>query len=239
MPVVRLDKIVTGSGPYTNSEAAMLIKHGHVSVDGCVVLTCGKKYETESACIAIDNERVIYQRFSYIMLNKPAGYVSATYDKRDKTVMELLDDKYSKYGLFPVGRLDKDVDGLLILTNDGSYAHRVTSPSTGIYKRYFAQIDGSITGADIKSFADGLVLGDGTKCKAAVLETAPGGVHVQLCEGKHHQVKRMMAAIGKPVVRLTRISIGGLDLDRSLTPGNYRELFDEAFLVFNEKETNN
>jgi len=237
MPINRLDKIITGAVAVTKSEASGLIKNGHVSVDGRLVLSCGEKFDTGKVEVSIDGEKVRYREFIYIMLNKPAGYISATTDRYDKTVMELLDGKYQKAGLFPVGRLDKDARGLLLLTNDGDFAHRVASPAGKIQKRYLAQTNGSITEADIEAFASGLVLGDGTKCKPAVLEPAPGGAYVSLWEGKYHQVKRMMVAIGKPVISLTRISIGRLDLDESLKPGECRELYDEAFFVFNEIET--
>ena len=237
MPTVRLDKIVAVAGSYTKSEAIMLIKQGHITVDGCVALSHSEKYHADSVRIAIDGEPLEYREFRYIMLNKPKGYVTATEDKFEKTVMELLDEKYARLGLFPVGRLDKDAEGLLLLTNDGKFSHRVISPAGKIRKRYFVEFDGDISLADIESFERGLILADGTKCLPAVLEPAPGGAFVSLYEGKYHQVKRMMAAIKKPVKKLARVSIGGLSLDENLKPGEFRELCEEAFLVFEEINT--
>lgn len=239
MPTIRLDRLVAVAGSYTKSEAVMLIKHGHITVDGCVALSRSEKYSTDTARIAIDGEPLEYREFRYVMLNKPQGYITATEDKYEKTVIELLSEKYAGMGLFPVGRLDKDADGLLILTNDGKYSHKVISPSSKVRKRYFVQFDGKISASDIESFDKGVVLADGTRCLPALLEPAPGGAFVSLHEGKYHQVKRMMAAIEKPVKKLTRVSIGGLSLDESLKPGEFRELFEEASLVFSEINTQN
>ena len=235
MPTQRLDKIIAGTGRFTRSEATALIKRGRILVDGHIVKKTAEKYDPETERISIDGVKLEYMKFRYIMMNKPPGYVSSTADRREKTVLELLDDKYRKLGLFPAGRLDKDAEGLLLLTNDGKFAHSVTSPSRRVNKRYYIKLDDGITNADVASFADGLVLSDGTKCLHATLEAVSGGALVTLCEGKYHQVKRMMSSIGKPVKYLKRIAIGGLVLDENLKPGEYCELTDEINQVLMNK----
>jgi len=235
MPKLRLDKIIADSGLYSRSEAAAIINSGRVSVGGRVACSVSEKCDPETECVAIDGVKLEYRRFRYIMMNKPRGYVSSTADKREKTVLELLDDKYRKLDLFPAGRLDKDAEGLLLLTNDGRLAHIIISPSSKIYKRYFVQIDDEISNADITAFANGIELGDGTKCRPAILENASGGAYVTIHEGKYHQVKRMMSAIGKPVKYLKRIAIGGLVLDDNLKPGEFLEITDEISLILCDK----
>jgi len=232
MPTVRLDKLIANSGNFTRSEATALIKRECVAVNGIVARSGAAKIDPATDMVSVDGDQITYRQFRYIMLNKPKGYVSSTADKRDKTVMELLDAGFSGLDLFPAGRLDKDTEGLLLLTNDGEFAHNITSPSKKIDKRYFVEIDGNITQDDVLAFRNGLILNDGTKCMPAELERCPGGVFVTLNEGKYHQVKRMMAAVGRPVKSLRRVAIGGLKLDESLKPGEYRELYDEAFSVF-------
>lgn len=227
MSTQRLDKIIADSGLYTRSEARALIKLGRVEAGGCVAKAPAELHDPEQALVKIDGAQLDYKKFRYIMMNKPCGVISSTADRHERTVMELLDAKYSKMGLFPVGRLDKDAEGFLLLTNDGALAHKIASPSSRIGKRYFAEIDGAVTVDDIKAFNDGFVLGDGTECLPAILENTDGGVFITLYEGKYHQVKRMMAALGKPVKYLKRVSIGGLQLDESLNPGEYCEIGDE------------
>jgi len=235
MPTQRLDKIISDTGRFTRSEASALIVRGRITVDGHVVKRAAEKFDPETVSISFDGMKLEYRKFRYIVMNKPAGYVSSTADRRDKTVLELLDNKYEKFGLFPAGRLDKDAEGLLILTNDGGLAHNIMAPSKKVNKRYFVRFSGEISDGDITAFADGLVLGDGTKCLPAVLEPAQCGAYVTLREGKYHQVKRMMSAIGKPVSYLRRIAIGGLKLDENLKPGEYCEITDEIKRVFDDK----
>jgi len=228
--MLRLDRIISGSGLYTRSEAAALIKDGRVSVGGRAALSGAEKHDPETACIEIDGTPLIYRKYTYIMMNKPAGYVSSTSDSRERTVMELLGERHIKLGLFPAGRLDKDAEGMLIMTNDGDFAHEIMSPTKNVSKKYYVQIDGAIASEDIGAFLRGVTLGCGAKCRPATLEKAPGGAYVTLREGKYHQVKRMMASIGKPVKYLKRIAIGGLALDGNLKPGEYCELTDENIL---------
>ena len=230
---VRLDKYLADNSSASRSEARNAVKNGRVSVDGCVV-TCPETKVDERSHVALDGQIIGGSRFVYIMMNKPAGVLSATEDSRQATVIDLLSDDLKGRGLFPVGRLDKDTTGLLLLTNDGAFAHGVLSPRRHVKKRYLAETDGTPTSEDAARFEGGITLGDGTVCLPASLETV--GVNqciVTVEEGKYHQVKRMLAACGKPVVRLHRLSIGGLELDEQLAAASYRELTQEELdLIF-------
>ena len=171
------------------------------------------------------------------MLNKPAGILSATDDKKQKTVIDLFPAELKKKNLFPVGRLDKDTTGLLIITNDGDFAHRVISPRSEIVKTYHAVTETPVNDADIEAFRQGIVLADGTKCLPAGLEKLPdGSCLVRVMEGKYHQVKRMLASRGKPVTALMRLSIGGLELDKGLLPGQFRQLSEKELCSVNKKK---
>jgi len=232
---LRLDQIISDTGLYSRSEAKALIRSGCVSADGQAANRGSEKYDPYKTIISVNGGIIRYSKYCYIMLNKPAGYVSSTEDRNEKTVLQLLDQKYSKLGVFPAGRLDKDAEGLLLLTNDGDLAHRVISPDGKISKRYFVKTDKTVTRDDIDAFSGGLTLGDGTVCLPAILEPAPGGALVTVYEGKYHQVKRMMSAIGKPVKYLKRISVGGLQLDEDMEPGQYREIGDEIAALLDNK----
>jgi len=231
MPALRLDKIISDTGLFSRSEAHALIRGGRVTAGGCPVRNAAQRFDPERGIITIDGAPLEYKKFRYFMMNKPEGYVSSTSDRREKTVVDLLGEEHKKLGLFPAGRLDKDATGLLLLTNDGEFAHKITSPLNRVDKRYFVQTDGPVTETEIETFAQGLELRHGLKCQPAILENTPGGVFVTVHEGKYHQVKRMMAALGKRVEQLKRVSIGGLQLDESLKPGKYRELNDEIRLI--------
>ena len=225
---IRLDKYLCDLGAAPRSECRKLIRAGRVCVDGKTVTAPETKIEAESAAVTLDGERLAWKKFRYFMLNKPAGVVTATEDKRQKTVLDLLPPEYARLGLFPVGRLDRDTKGLLLLTNDGDFAHRVISPKFAVEKRYDARVEGTPDEADAAAFAEGLVLGDGTKCRPAVLEiTGPGACRVTVTEGKYHQVKRMLSSRGKPVTELKRLSIGALALPEELEEGAVRELDEE------------
>lgn len=237
MPIMRLDRILSDAGAATRSEAAALIRAGAVTVNGAIAKSGAEKHNTDSAVITLRGQAVTYKKFCYIMMHKPAGVISATEDRKERTVTELLTGNYSRLNLFPAGRLDKDAEGLLILTNDGDYAHRVMSPSKRVFKEYLAVTEGVPTERDIAAFADGIVLADGMKCLPAELkvisEAEECTVLVRICEGKYHQVKRMLASCGCPVRYLKRLAIGGLRLDDVLEPGQFREMSaDEAETVF-------
>ena len=222
----RLDKIIASCGLYSRKEVKQLVREGRISVDGSVKVKPEDKFDPEAAQIQIDARVIHYQQFTYLMLHKPAGYVTATTDYKDLTVMDLLPQKYRTKGLFPVGRLDKDTEGLLLITDDGMLAHNLLAPGKHVDKVYAARINGQLTAEDQEAFARGLILSDGTRCLPAVLELTPdpAEVIVTIREGKYHQVKRMLASRGAPVISLKRLQMGPLYLDSSLSPGEYREL---------------
>ncbi len=225
MPDIRLDKLISDCGLATRKEIKQMIKAGRVTVDGVVASAPEQKLDPERSAVTLDGETVCYKKFHYYMLNKPAGLLSATDDRKQKTVLDLVSPEMRKMGLFPVGRLDKDTTGLLLLTDDGEFAHKVISPKSEIVKVYRAVTDGAVNAGDVRAFAEGIVLADGTHCLPAVLKPlADGSCLVEVMEGKYHQVKRMLASRGKPVISLNRLSIGGLELDESLAQGEFREI---------------
>lgn len=225
MALVRLDKALADMGLASRTELKALIRAGRVSADGKTVTDPGYKLDPQSAQLRLDGEPLRYSRYRYYMLHKPAGIVTATEDKKQPTVLDLVSPEMRRMGLFPVGRLDKDTSGLLLLTNDGDFAHRVISPKSGVKKLYYAEVEGKPDEADVEAFENGILLADGTQCLPAKLELLGGGkCLVTVMEGKYHQVRRMLASRGKPVTALHRRSIGGLALDEELRPGEYREL---------------
>lgn len=237
MPLMRLDKLLSECTALSRSQLRQIIKNGSVRVDGLTVTSPEQKIDSDTACVELGGKPVIYAKFCYYMLNKPEGILSATDDKKQKTVIDLFPAELKKKNLFPVGRLDKDTTGLLIITNDGEFAHKVISPKSEIVKTYHAVTEGPVDDADIAAFLQGIVLGDGTQCLPAELEKLPDGsclVHVM--EGKYHQVKRMLASRGKPVTALKRLSIGGLELDNSLLPGEFRQLSENELCSVNKKK---
>ena len=232
--MMRIDKYLAEMGQGTRSEIKKLIRSGRVMVDGETVKKPELKIDETTQKVSLDGKQIGYAKKEYYMLHKPAGVISATRDDRDKTVLDLITDK-KRNDLFPVGRLDKDTTGLLLITDDGDYVHRVITPKKHVPKVYFARTDGQPTSADVDRFAQGVVLGDGTQCLPARLELLPeqGGCRITVYEGKYHMVKRMLAGCGTPVLQLHRLSIGALTLDPALSPGAYRELQPaEAMLVF-------
>ena len=222
---MRLDKLLSECGVASRKEIRQLIRSGRVSVDGAAAASPEMKLDPYKALVCLDGTIIEYAKYHYYMMNKPAGVLSATDDGRQKTVLDLVTPEMRKIGLFPVGRLDKDTTGLLLLTNDGEFAHRVISPRSGIVKVYHARTEAPVDEADITAFKEGLTLGDGTKCLPAGLKLLPdGSCLVEVMEGKYHQVKRMLSSRGKPVTELKRLSIGGLKLDKALLPGSFRAL---------------
>ncbi|MPM72555.1 Ribosomal small subunit pseudouridine synthase A [bioreactor metagenome] len=222
----RLDKLLSDTGRWTRSQAKELIRAGRVRVNGAL----GAAKEKYGACdvITVDGQALDREEFHYLMLNKPAGLVSATEDPREPTVLELLPEHLRRVGLFPAGRLDKDTEGLLLLTNDGQLAHRLLSPKKHVDKTYLVRVEGVLAEQDVQAFAGGLLLGDGLQCLPAGLELLEADTAlVTLREGKYHQIKRMLAARGKPVRYLKRLTMGPLKLDPVLAPGAYRPLTEE------------
>lgn len=225
----RVDKLLSSTGRWSRREVKELIRQGRVMADGKPVSSPEDKYEPAATVLTVDGATVDCARFVYVMLHKPAGLLSATEDKDQPTVLDILPPELQKRGLFPVGRLDKDTTGLLLLTDDGALAHRLLSPKYHVNKVYLAQVEGRVDGADVRALADGLVLEDGLRCLPAGLEPLKdgSGCRVTLREGKYHQVKRMLAARGKPVTALHRVSMGSLALDERLKPGEWRFLTEK------------
>ena len=221
----RLDKLLAGTGKWSRREGKALVRQGLVRVDGRLAASAEDKLDPAAAITNVAGETVALHRFTYVMLHKPAGVLTATEDRKQPTVLDLLPPELRRIGLAPVGRLDKDTEGLLLLTNDGELAHRLLSPKYHVDKRYLARVDGELSAADTEAFARGMTLGDGLECLPAGLEVLPDRVCiVTLREGKFHQVKRMLAARGAPVLYLKRLSMGPLTLDDSLAAGAYRLL---------------
>lgn len=224
---MRLDKFISNCGFASRKEVKKLIKRGIVTVDGNPADSADMNVD-ENALVRVGETELHYRRFVYLMLNKPSGYVSAVEDKKYPVVTELVGEEYSHFNVFPVGRLDIDTEGLLILTNDGALSHELTSPSKNIYKKYFARLDKPAEDSDIEEFRKGMEFKDFTS-KPAVLEITdnPAEVYIQIAEGKFHQVKRMCERVGKTVTYLKRISVGELTLDEKLGLGEIRELTEE------------
>lgn len=224
---MRLDKFLGNHGFGTRKEVKLLVRRGAVKVNDVVVKKSDIKIVPENDTVTVYDEVVMYEPFVYIMLNKPAGYISSTKDYKDETVLELIEG-FEHYDLHPVGRLDKDTEGLLILTNDGQFSHDVLSPRKHVNKTYFARVDGYVTDDTVELFKAGITLDDGYKAMPAELQIISAGeiseIELVIQEGKFHQVKRMFIAVDMTVIYLKRIKMGGLPLDESLTPGAYRKL---------------
>lgn len=224
----RLDKLLAATGRWSRKEAKALIKAGRVQVAG--ERPAGPEDKVEpGTLVTVDGRPISTETYVYVMLNKPAGVISSTEDPREETVLSLLPNQLRRLGLFPVGRLDKDTEGLLLLTNDGPLAHQLLAPNRHVDKVYYTEVNGQLDEADREAFQEGLALADGTVCRPAALEILadPSQALVTLREGKYHQVKRMLAARGKPVVYLKRLSMGPLTLDPSLPTGRWRMLSQE------------
>ena len=220
----RLDKFLCDSGVGTRSQVKMILKAGRVTVDGTPERDNGRKIDPATQTICLDGEVLGGKRRIVVMLNKPAGFVTATEDKNERTVMELLPPEIRKLDVKPVGRLDKATEGLLLFTNDGDLLHRLISPKKAVQKVYYARHEGTGTQEDVAAFAAGLTLGDGTVCLPAKLEImGPGESQITVCEGKYHQVRRMMASRNMPVLYLERLREGALSLGE-LPRGAVREL---------------
>lgn len=234
----RLDKILASTGKWSRREAKELVRRGLVTADGAAVHSVEEKFDPETAEITVNGEALFYRRYTWVMLNKPAGFLSATEDGRGATVLDLLPRELQRKNLFPVGRLDKDTEGLLLLTDEGVLAHALLSPKRHVDKVYYARTAGRLTEEDCQAFASGMTLADGLQCQPAKLEILSAGeeeseAHVTLREGKFHQVKRMLAARGKPVLYLERVRMGGLCLDQGLSRGSFRFLTEEEIAGLN------
>lgn len=224
----RLDKRLVATGRWSRKEAKDLIKSGRVMV-GDAVCRVPEQKVGEQDVILVDGTSIGESGPVYLMLHKPAGVVSATEDAREKTVLSLLPEEYGRMGLFPAGRLDKDTEGLLLLTNDGPLAHDLLSPRHHVDKVYYVEVAGILDEEDCRIFREGVTLADGYTCMPAELELTgqPNGAYITLHEGKYHQIKRMLASRGKPVTYLKRLKFGPLELDPDLEKGCWRALTEE------------
>jgi len=227
----RLDKVLSNFGFGTRSEIKKLTKAGVIVVDNEIVKDPSVHVDPEKSEIYVNGERLYYRQFIYLMMNKPRGVISATFDNRHRTVLDLVPEEYTCFDLFPAGRLDIDTEGLLLLTNDGQLAHELLSPKKHVPKKYYALIDGIVTEEDVNRFSEGIVLDDGYKTMGSKLTVLKQGkrseIELVIYEGKFHQVKRMFETVGKKVLFLKRIQMGGLKLDETLPPGKCRELLPE------------
>lgn len=225
---MRLDKFISNCGAASRSEVKKLVKNGCVTVNGVPAKKADISVDENGDVICVNGTELNYRKYIYLMLNKPQGYISATEDKHYPVVVDLIPEEYSHFNAFPVGRLDIDTEGLLILTNDGQFDHNMTSPKKNVYKRYFARLDKPAEKKDIEIFAAGMEFKEFT-AKSAKLEICenPKEVYIEIAEGKFHQVKRMCERVGKTVVYLKRVAIGSLVLDENLGLGEIRELTDE------------
>ncbi len=236
---IRIDKMLSNVGLGTRKQIKADAKAGYIKINDTIVKDSSKIIDTDKDEVKYKNEIIKYVQYIYLMMNKPAGVVSATEDNYDKTVVELLEDKDKFYEPFPVGRLDKDTEGLLLLTNNGILAHNLLSPKKHVDKLYYAEIEGEATSDDIKAFAEGVVLpGDGYKTMPAKLEIIEAG-HLSKClvtikEGKFHQVKRMFQSVDKEVIYLKRLSMGKVKLDEALRPGEYRHLTEDEVAILQQ-----
>lgn len=228
--MLRLDKYLADMGVGSRAQVKQQIRKGQVFVNGIAVKNPACKISPSSDEVRVNGTLISYQKFEYYMLHKPSGVVSATQDLKEKTVLDLIPTKKRK-DLFPVGRLDKDTEGLLLITNDGALAHQLLSPKKHVEKRYFARIEGCVEDSDITAFSRGLLIGDESPtlpAKLKIIESAPVSlVEIAICEGRFHQIKRMFEAVGKKVLYLKRLSMGSLSLDEALPIGEYRPLTKE------------
>ena len=228
MGLERLDKLLASQGVASRSDAGRMIRAGRVRVDGRVCRSPAEKADGDLQDIRLDGAPLSYSRHVYIMLNKPPGLLCVSRDPQAATVMDLLPPALRRPGLFPAGRLDKDTVGLVLITDDGDFAHRLLSPRRHVEKRYLARLDGPVTREHIERFAAGTSLEDGTRCLPAFLRVAEDGAEplaeISIQEGKYHQIKRMFLSVNRKVLWLKRISMGGLELDPTLPEGACRLL---------------
>ena len=235
---MRLDKFISATTTLSRAEAKKIIKKG-ILINDILVKSPDYKIDEINDQVIVNGNRLFYQKYVYIMMNKPQNVISATEDAIDKTVVDLLEEKDRIYKVFPVGRLDKDTEGLMFLTNDGELAHKLISPKKDVEKKYYVEVSGELKEEHLELVKDGLVIDEGYKCKSARLEILESSkvksiANIYITEGKFHQVKRMMKALGTTVTYLKRLSIGTLELDKNLKLGEYRYLTDKEIKNLNK-----
>lgn len=231
----RIDKIIASQGKYSRSEVKKMLSQGRIKVNEKIVKKAEEKVDIENSIISIDNINLNFKKNLYLVLNKPKGYISATEDRNQKTVLELVPDEYKRKGLFPAGRLDKDTTGMMIITDDGGFAHDILSPKKHIAKTYRVTIDIEITEKMKREFEKGIVLKDHVCCPAIIRVENENTALITITEGKYHQIKRMFGCFGAKVVELHRIRMGNLDLPFDLKQGECRELTIEEIELLKEK----
>ena len=239
---MRLDKLLAMLGEGTRTQVRDLVRAGRVRVDGAVARDAGMQVNAEESQVFVDSRALHYKPVRRVMMNKPQGVLTAARDKRQKTVMDLLPPLYAAMGCMPAGRLDKDTEGLLVITSDGQLAHRIISPRHDVGKVYLARVDGPLAEEDVRAFAKGLSISDADgefearPARLEILNVSPqeSEVRVRVTEGKYHQVKRMFASRGRQVVYLKRLQIGALSLDPTLLPGQWREMTDEEIALLEQ-----
>ena len=243
MEKIRLDKFLSNMGLGSRSDVKKLIKLNKITVNNQVEKNSSRIIDLSKDKVFFEKKEIVYVKNIYIMMNKPSGVVSAVVDNLHKTVIDLLDKKYSNYNLFPVGRLDIDTEGLLLITSDGAFAHNLLSPKKHISKTYYVEVDKIINEDDVEKFHKGIVLDDGYKTMPAILKVLEcdeqlniSKVEVTIYEGKFHQIKRMFADVKAKVIYLKRIKMGNLGLDNLLNKGDYRELTSEELKFLNKKD---
>lgn len=243
---LRLDKLLAHTGYGTRTEVKKLLKSKAVKVDGTVVKDAKQKVDLTTQTVTVFDEVVEYREFVYLMMNKPQNCLSATRDRDYRTVIDLLDEEYLMFDVAPAGRLDRDTEGLVLLTNDGKLAHEIISPKKDVFKRYLAHVSGELTEESVKQLEVGVEILDGNNdafitkpAKIKVLGAVDDLTAVEICitEGKFHQVKRMFASVGCKVMYLKRLAIGALELDESLALGEYRELTEEELALLKDETT--
>ncbi|MBR1444400.1 MAG: rRNA pseudouridine synthase [Firmicutes bacterium] len=242
MSLIRLDKYLASSGLGSRTDVKNAISKGLVAIDGKPVKKADIKFDPEKTIVTYSSNPVIYEKYVYFMLNKPNGVVSATEDKTDKTVIDLISEEDRRKGIFPVGRLDKDTEGLLIITNDGGFSHNTLSPKKHVEKEYYAKIKGIADNKDINALAEGIIIDKDTKCLPSKLEIistdnaeVTSEIKITINEGKFHQIKRMFHTLDKEVIYLKRIRFGEIVLDEDLSPGEYRKLTEKELHYIKEK----
>ena len=235
MPLMRLDKYISDCGVASRREIKQMIKTGRITLNGVVAATAELKIDPEQAVVTVDGTALKYDKYHYFMLNKPAGVLSATDDGKQKTVLNLFLPEHKKFNLFPVGRLDIDTEGLLLITNDGQLSHNLLAPGKHVDKTYYAKIDGLVNDSTVSAFLEGLDIGEKKNTLPAKLNIIKSGsiseVEITVCEGKYHQIKRMFEAVGMKVVYLKRISFGGIILDDNLALGQFRQLTEDEISI--------
>lgn len=234
--MMRLDKFLSDLGIGTRKEVKEYIRKGLVTINNKVIKNSDLKIDEIDDIICFNHEKLNYEKYVYLMLNKPAGVVSATFDNKDRTVIDLIKE-YKHLNLFPFGRLDKGSEGLLIISNDGKLAHDLLSPKKHVNKTYYVDVQGVVTQEDINLFKQGITLDDGYLCKSSTLEIIESNsiskCYVTISEGKYHQVKRMFESINKKVIYLKRITFGNISLDPNLKLGEYRKLTEKEIEKLN------